>query len=303
MMYSKVCVLILVGIWSCLLSSNVIFICANEDSDSVESSEVRQGSGNMFDGIADSYDLLNKIISIGLDDLWRSEMVRALNLSGKSSIASSPLKVLDVSTGTGDVAITVAKSIDSVQIYGIDPSEKMLLIGTDKVKSWNFTNRVTLTQGVAEKLDFESDSFDVIFVAFGVRNFEDRKKGLSEMSRVVKPSESASIAILELSEPQDEGIFSRLAQFFVHQLVPFVGGIISGKPDDYKYLASSMGAFPQPEEFESLLNSANLQLVSHQRLAPFECGPNLYLVRKAGSSSSAETIEAEVELEQGSDEL
>ncbi|MGE0326493.1 MAG: bifunctional demethylmenaquinone methyltransferase/2-methoxy-6-polyprenyl-1,4-benzoquinol methylase UbiE [Polyangiaceae bacterium] len=216
--------------------------------------EPRGGSGEMFDRIADRYDLLNRIISLGIDQGWRRKTVRALALKGDA-------QVLDLATGTGDLAILVAETHPEVEVVGLDPSAGMLEVGRQKVHDHDLTGRIRMVQGRAEELHFDDDQFDGVCMAFGIRNAEDRGKALREMARVTRPG--GRIAILELSEPR--GVLGPLARFHVHQVVPRLGAWLSGAKE-YRYLEKSIAAFPPAEEFAALMRESDLEVLQVQPL-------------------------------------
>jgi demethylmenaquinone methyltransferase/2-methoxy-6-polyprenyl-1,4-benzoquinol methylase len=205
------------------------------------------GSGQMFDGIAARYDLVNRVISLGIDQSWRRRTVRALALRPGA-------RVLDLATGTGDLALLVANAEPSSRVVGLDPSEKMLAIARGKVDKAGLAARVELVVGDAETLPFPDKSFDGVCIAFGIRNVPDRDRALREMARVTRPG--GHVAILELSEPR-KGIFGPLARFHVHTVVPYVGALLSGAPE-YRYLQRSIAAFPPAEEFAERMRAAGL---------------------------------------------
>src|SRR5688572_25248039 len=149
----------------------------------------REGSGAMFDGIARRYDLLNRVISLGIDQNWRRQTVAALNLRPGA-------RVLDLATGTADLAIMAARKEPGARVVGLDPSQGMLEVGREKVARAGLTERVELVAGDAQSLPFPDGSFDGICMAFGIRNVTDRDRALREMARVTRPA--GRIAILEL---------------------------------------------------------------------------------------------------------
>jgi len=218
-------------------------------------STTREGSGAMFDGIAHRYDLVNRVISLGIDQSWRKKTVRSLELKPGA-------RVLDLATGTADLAIMIARMHPHVTLLGIDPSEKMLEVGQKKLALTQLTERIELKVGDAQALPVESNSFDGLSIAFGIRNVPDRLQGLREMARVTKPG--GRIAILELSEPRS-GILGPLARFHVHSVVPAVGALLSGAKE-YRYLQKSIAAFPPPREFEALMVEAGLRIVASTAL-------------------------------------
>lgn len=209
------------------------------------------GTGAMFDGIAERYDLLNRIISLGIDQRWRRRTVDSLNLKDGAH-------VLDLATGTADLAILIARRAPGTRVTGVDPSKNMLAVGQEKLAAQNLTDRIQLALGEAESLPFEADTFDAVTIAFGVRNVTDRARGLAEMARVTKPG--GRVAILELSEPRS-GIVGPLARFHVHTVVPWVGSLLSGKKE-YRYLQQSIAAFPPAEEFARQMEAAGLRTIS-----------------------------------------
>jgi len=208
------------------------------------------GSGAMFDNIADRYDLLNRLISLGVDQSWRRKAVNSLNLKQRA-------QCLDLATGTGDLAIMIAQMCPEVQVTGVDPSVNMLRVGHKKLERVGLDHRIRLIEGDAQALPFESRSFEGTSIAFGIRNVPDRKQGLSEMARVTKLG--GRVAILELSEPKG-GLMGSLARFHVHTVVPFLGSLLSGKKE-YRYLQKSIAAFPPAAEFAELMTEAGLQVL------------------------------------------
>jgi demethylmenaquinone methyltransferase / 2-methoxy-6-polyprenyl-1,4-benzoquinol methylase len=210
----------------------------------------KEGSGAMFDGIAARYDLVNRVISLGIDQSWRRKTVAALGLAPGH-------RVLDLATGTADLAIQVARTEPSVHVVGLDPSSKMLDVGREKVARATLEARVELVQGDAQALPFEANSFDSVCIAFGIRNVPDRAQALREMARVTRPG--GRIAVLELSEPRS-GLLGALARFHIHTVVPYVGALLSGVKE-YQYLQRSIAAFPPADEFATLMKASNLDVI------------------------------------------
>ncbi len=228
----------------------------------------RMGSGAMFDRIAHRYDLLNRIISLGIDGSWRRRAVRALALSEGA-------RVLDVASGTADLAVEIARRIPASTVVGLDPSEGMLAVGATKVAKAGLTDRVDLVAGDAQALPFEDASFDAVTIAFGIRNVPDRSLALREMRRVTRPG--GGIAILELSEPEG-GALGALARMHVHTIVPFVGGLLSGS-SEYRYLQKSIAAFPPADVFGKQMREAGWHVA---RIEPLTFGvAHLYVGRNA----------------------
>ena len=219
----------------------------------------RAGSGEMFDAIADRYDLLNRIISLGLDQGWRKRTVAALDLAAKVDAT-----VLDLATGTGDLALQIARTHPSAKVIGTDPSRRMLDVAERKARSAK--GKVALRVGDAQAIDLADGTVDAVSMAFGIRNVPDRSKALREMARVTRPG--GRIAILELSEPK-QGTLAKLARFHIHEIVPRVGGMISGGGGEYAYLQRSIAAFPAPAVFAAQMDEAGIEVIE---VAPLTFG-------------------------------
>ncbi len=215
-----------------------------------QSSSPSPGSGGMFDQIAGRYDLLNRLMSMGIDQSWRRKTVTAMELPPNA-------RVLDLATGTGDLALMIARRHPDARVVGTDPSKRMLEVGIEKVKRIGLSGRVELQEGDAQALPFDDDSFDGSCIAFGIRNVPDRDAALAEMARVTKPG--GRVAILELSEPH-VGLLSPVARFHVRQVVPLLGGMLSGSRE-YRYLQKSIAAFPPADEFAEQMRVAGLNLL------------------------------------------
>jgi demethylmenaquinone methyltransferase/2-methoxy-6-polyprenyl-1,4-benzoquinol methylase len=216
---------------------------------------VREGSGAMFDQIARRYDLLNRIISLGLDQRWRRKTVRALEIREGE-------RVLDLATGTADLALLVARLHPSVSVVGLDPSRKMLEVAERKVAAADSKDRISLIEGDAQALPFPDRHFDRICMGFGIRNVPDRRKALREMARVTRPG--GRIAILELAEPQ-RGLLASAARFHVHSVVPWLGSLLSGSRE-YRYLQRSIAAFPSAAEFADTMRASGLDVLACEPL-------------------------------------
>jgi len=212
--------------------------------------EPRGGSGAMFDRIARRYDLLNRVLSLGVDQGWRRRAVRAMALGPGA-------RALDLATGTADLALRMARAAEGVQVVGVDPSEGMLAVGRDKVRDAGLDGRIRLEAGDAQALRFEDDGFDAAAIAFGIRNVPDRPRALAEMARVTRPG--GRVVVLELSEPR-RGPLGALARFHVHWLVPRIGALLSGARE-YRYLQESIAAFPPPEEFADVMSAAGIRVL------------------------------------------
>jgi demethylmenaquinone methyltransferase/2-methoxy-6-polyprenyl-1,4-benzoquinol methylase len=220
----------------------------------------------MFDRIAGRYDLLNRINSLGLDQRWRNRAVRALEILPGH-------RVLDLATGTGDLAISIAQRHREASVTALDPSSKMLDVARTKIiRSFRPLN-IELRLGDAQALPFSDASFDRASIAFGIRNFPDRAKALRELARVLRPG--GRLVILELSTP-DSGILAPFARFHVSTIVPRVGALLSGERE-YKHLEDSIAAFPPPEEFARLIESTGLEMERLERLTFGACA--MYVAR------------------------
>jgi demethylmenaquinone methyltransferase/2-methoxy-6-polyprenyl-1,4-benzoquinol methylase len=203
----------------------------------------KQQVAEMFNRIAFRYDLLNRLLSGGIDVYWRKKAIREL-------FPSNPQQILDVATGTADMPIMMMKYLHPQKITAIDISEGMLEIGRKKISRLNLNSSITLQTGDSEAIDFSDNNFDAITVAFGVRNFESLEKGLSEMLRVLKPS--GKMVVLEFSKPKNNG-FKKLCNFYFRFITPGIGKIISKNKEAYQYLDKSVEAFPEGDNFLDIL--------------------------------------------------
>lgn len=203
----------------------------------------------MFDRIAPYYDFLNGLLSAGIDRRWRKKTIHMVAFS-------NPKTLLDVATGTADLAIEAAIQLPDTQITGIDISKEMLEIGRHKVKQRNLHQRLQLQQADSENLPFPDNTFEAITVAFGVRNFENLAKGLLEMYRVLKPG--GVIAILEFSRPTGF-LFKKIFNVYFKYLLPLVGRFTSKDPKAYRYLYESVQAFPDGENFLKIFNQTGFK--------------------------------------------
>ncbi len=217
----------------------------------------------MFDRIARRYDLLNRVLSLGIDQRWRRRTVRELACDGRAPAR----RVLDLATGTGDLALLIAQRYPAVQVDGLDPSRRMLGEAAAKIRAARLDDRIRLVVGDAETLPYPDGTFDAATIAFGIRNVPDRDRGLREMCRVTRPG--GRIAVLELSEPGG-GMMGRLARFHVHTLVPRIGALLSGERE-YRYLQSSIAAFPSAPEFRDMIREAGLEIVGVHALTMGVC--------------------------------
>ncbi|MDR1877260.1 MAG: bifunctional demethylmenaquinone methyltransferase/2-methoxy-6-polyprenyl-1,4-benzoquinol methylase UbiE [Flavobacteriaceae bacterium] len=208
----------------------------------------------MFDNISGNYDFLNRLLSFNIDIYWRNQLEKRV-------VECNPDKILDVATGTADLAIEHAKKTKAL-ITGLDLSQKMLDFGQVKVNKKGLKNRIKLIKGDAESLPFHDDEFDVVTVSFGVRNFENLEKGISEMGRVLK--EGGRLLILEFSKPT--GIFAPFFMFYFKRILPNIGKLISRDSRAYTYLPNSVDTMPYGENMKGLILKNGFDEVSFKRL-------------------------------------
>lgn len=210
---------------------------------------------DMFDNIAPKYDLLNHVLSMKIDVLWRDTLVKWMN-------KDQPKLTLDVATGTGDLAIAVHKGTKA-DVVGLDLSQQMLNVGIEKVKKQNLQDKISMMKGDAENLPFEDNKFDAVSVGFGVRNFENLTKGLAELRRVVK--EGKSVYILEFSKV--EGFLGPLYMFYFKNILPQIGKLVSKDNRAYTYLPDSVNAFPFGEKMKQILLDTGFKKVEYKKLS------------------------------------
>jgi len=201
----------------------------------------------LFNKVAKHYDSLNMFFSLGMDTLWRKKL--ALELSGSSSI-------LDIATGTGEVAIQMVKNLSGVRVTGLDPSAGMLKLAKKKIDAPGISDKISFIQGSAEHLPFSDGSFDAVSIAFGIRNTQDPIKSLGEMRRVLRPGGRAGI--MEFAIPENR-LFKPLYLFYFRNILPLVASAFGNK-NEYKYLSDSTSAFPQREEFIKLMEQSGLRV-------------------------------------------
>lgn len=221
-------------------------------SEAGKKAEVEQ----MFDRIAPRYDLLNRVLSLGIDVWWRKKAIGLLK-------PAQPAEILDVATGTADVAILMAKMLKPRHIFGIDIANQMLELGRGKISNQGLADVISLETGDSERLRFADDSFDAVTVAFGVRNFENLEKGLAEMRRVLRPN--GRVVILEFSKPH---IFplKQLYNAYFKYVLPLIGRLTSRDMRAYTYLFESVQAFPEGKQFTDILTKTGYQNPICERL-------------------------------------
>ena len=215
------------------------------NTDQTKKEEVRE----MFDNIAPKYDLLNHTLSMSIDRVWRRRVVGEVR-------RAKPGRILDVATGTGDLAIAMARRIRDVQVLGVDLSEQMLAVARRKIEARGLDGRIVLDRGDAERLAVADASVDVATVAFGVRNFGDLGAGLRELARTIKPG--GKVVILQFSRPRNR-VFRALYEFYSYKILPRIGGLVSRDKRAYEYLPASVGEFPAPEEFMAMMARAGFR--------------------------------------------
>jgi demethylmenaquinone methyltransferase / 2-methoxy-6-polyprenyl-1,4-benzoquinol methylase len=213
----------------------------------------------MFDRISGRYDLLNRVLSLGLDRGWRRRLVDSLELRPGA-------RVLDLATGTGDVALTLLRRHPGIEVVGLDPSRRMLELARTKLTRGE-ARRCRLSEGVAEALPFPDRAFDAVTLAFGIRNVPERERALRDIARVLRPG--GRLGILELAEPRG-GWSAPLSRFWVRSVVPRVGAMLASA-EEYRYLERSMTAFPAPAQFARMLEEAGLEVLGVESLGLGAC--------------------------------
>lgn len=223
-----------------------------QDSSATKKEQVAR----MFNNISGTYDFLNHFLSLGIDIIWRKMAVREL-------IKLKPSTILDVATGTGDFAFEAIKILKPRKIIGVDISEGMLGIADEKIRKRGLQEVFEIRLGDSEKLLFDNDAFDAVTVAFGVRNFEDLEKGLSDMLRVLKPG--GKVVILEFSKPKVFPV-KQAYNFYFKYITPTIGKLFSKDNSAYTYLPESVAAFPDGKDFVSLMQKVGYSDAKHRPL-------------------------------------
>lgn len=230
--------------------------------------QVRQ----MFDVIAGRYDFMNRFLSLGIDVSWRKKAIALFK-------QDNPQHLLDVATGTSDMALLAARMLHPQKITGIDLSEKMLQVGRQKLASYNGSTQIELLQGDSETLNFANDTFDGAMVAFGVRNFENLAQGLAEIKRVLRPG--AQLVVLEFSKPT-WGIAKVFYKLYMGTIAPQLAGLFRQNKKAYQYLNASANAFPDRDAFIRILDDAGYSNTSYKSLTLGICC--IYTARKSASA-------------------
>ena len=223
---------------------------------SEEGSKKEQVS-DMFDAIAPRYDFMNRFLSAGIDMSWRRKAIRMFR-------PDRPQRLLDVATGTGEMAILAAKMLEPVQVVGIDLSENMLEFGRKKVEKEKLGTKIELQRGDAETINFPDHTFDGVMVAFGVRNFEHLEKGLQEIRRVLKPG--GQLVVLEFSRPRIPGVRS-LYHLYMGVIAPQMAKWFNQNKKAYQYLNESAKAFPDRQQFDDILKKTGYSATAWKPLS------------------------------------
>lgn len=231
--------------------------------DSSKKAEVEE----MFDGIAPRYDLLNHLLTMGVDIGWRKRAIRELK-------QYEPSLVVDIATGTADFAVE-ALALNPDKVIGLDISNEMLKVGREKIAKKGHNERIELLWGDSEAIDLETDSVDAVTVGFGVRNFENLEKGLSEIHRVLRPGKAA--AILEPAFPTKFPL-KQLFTFYFRYITPVIGKLVSGSDAAYKYLPESVRAFPNGQDFLDICTKVGFTKTTYYPLTFGAC--SFYLIEK-----------------------
>ena len=215
------------------------------NSNKSKKEEVQQ----MFNNIAPTYDKLNHLFSLSIDKIWRRRVMRKVR-------RMKPQRILDLATGTGDLAILMAKRIPSAKIMGVDLSEKMLAVAAEKIRRQGLEDHMALYQGDAENLELESGVMNVVTISFGIRNFSDKEKSLSEIWRVVAPG--GHLVVVELTTPRNP-LVRKLYEFYSNHIMTPVGGMLSHDRKAFDYLPNSIAAFPDVKTFLKMMEGAGFE--------------------------------------------
>ncbi len=235
--------------------------CENVKPDASSPDDKASQVRRMFDRIAPSYDFMNRAMTLGIDRLWRRKAVGLVARHGGT-------RILDVATGTGDLALQMARRIDGTEITGVDLSEGMIGIGREKVARAGMTDRISLMAADCLALPFADATFDAVTAAFGVRNFADLSAGMREMARGTRPG--GMLCVIELSTPRGP-VTGPLYRLYTRGIVPALGRLVSRDSNAYSYLPQSIAAVPQGREMCALLEASGWKSASHLPLTFGSC--------------------------------
>jgi len=283
-----------------ILPIPILFLSSNLLRHTISEPDANHGSGSMFDLIATRYDFINRALALNLDMSWRHRLVEEIvGVNGQIFQQSNDVRLLDLATGTADVAILLGQaaarynyppsskssssttddndtsSTTTTTVLGLDPSQNMLNVGKTKVQSKQLTNIVRLDLGDARKLDeLQDNTFNAATMSFGIRNVPEKVDALCEIHRVLKKANTkrsssnsieSKLAIMEFSEPdKDTGIMGDLARLFIRHLVPAMGALLSGHPKEYMHLQKSIKDFPRPSEFVTLMEGIKCPIIKEE---------------------------------------
>lgn len=236
------------------------FACDKRD----KTQQVRE----MFDNIAPRYDLMNVLMTMGICKMWRRKLVKTVRKVSHADI-------LDIATGTGDLALVMAEKFPGAKITGLDLSEQMIREGKEKALKRDLADRIDMVVGDSLNLPFPDESFDCVTVAYGVRNFEDLLRGYTEMYRVLRPG--GTLCVLELSTPTG-AVTGPLYNFYAGHVIPAMGRIFAGDSQAYDYLHRSIAAVPQGDQMLSIIRNAGFNRTSYLSMTFGTC--TLYAARK-----------------------
>ena len=211
----------------------------------------------MFNDIAPTYDRLNHILSLDIDKIWRKRVVRIVRKLGAKHI-------MDMATGTGDLAIAMAKGIEGSTIYGADFSSEMLAVAKQKIEHLGLSERISLTECNAENIPLDEESVDATTVAFGVRNFEHQREALTEIKRTIR--KDGHLIVLEFSNPKF-ALVRWCYRLYSHHILPAIGRLVSKHATAYTYLPTSIDQFASPENFSALLEEVGFDHIERKSLS------------------------------------
>ena len=227
----------------------------------------------MFDSIAKTYDEINLFMSFGIDRYWRNKLISSL--APYAAKNNGTTKILDIATGTGDLAILEAKKLKPEMVLGVDISEGMMAIGKEKVAKKGLSDIVSFSKEDATQMTFADDSFHIATASFGIRNFENLDAALLEIRRILKPG--GVLGIIELSEPVSFPM-KQLFRMYSHTMLPLIGRLIANNKNSYNYLVHSIEAFPQGEVMTEIVKKAGFSRVTFKRLTFGIC--TMYIIEK-----------------------